>query len=227
MIEHRLFPTLVGEFHYPEKDKFKQLFVENIFKYTTQEGYSNEYSGHVTLHHEKNFENLFKFASEAVETYIERLHIDTYKFDINIVKTWMNIKKNATTPRHAHHDAHLSFTYYVNMPEDCSLPIRFYCPEPKSEPYQGSIQHNNTKNLWDDLNSYTHTFTPIEGQLLVFPSSIQHDTIGYVTGIETGINEQNILHYRLCLAGDILLTYKEKTASPLGIQPVYNWRNFL
>jgi hypothetical protein len=31
---------------------------------------------------------------------------------------------------------------------------------------------------------------------------------------------------RICLAADILLTYKDKTASPLGVQPVSNWRQF-
>jgi hypothetical protein len=226
MIEHKLFPTLITEFHYPDKDNFKQIFIDNIFKFTTPEGYSEEKTGHVTLHHNKNFEQLFKFSTESVKQYVNRLHIDIDKFDFNVVKTWMNIKKTAKTQRHAHPDAHISFTYYINMPENCLLPIRFYHPEPV-EPYPGSIENNNTKKIWDEINSSTWSFTPKEGQLFVFPSMLQHDTIGEnLFKKEPGINKENILQYRLCLAGDILLTYKDKTPSPIGIQPVKNWRKF-
>ena len=226
MIEHKLFPTLISEFHYPDKDKFKQIFIGNIFKYTNPEGYSSETTGHVNLHHEKKFEGLFKFATDSVKQYVDRLHIDVDKFDFSVVKTWMNIKKIAETQRHAHPDAHISFTYYINMPESCNLPIRFYRPK-LVEPYPGSIEHNNTKKIWDEINSSTWLFTPVEGQLFVFPSMLQHDTIGETfIKKEQGINKQNILQYRLCLAGDIILTYKDKTPSPIGIQPVKNWRKF-
>jgi hypothetical protein len=112
------------------------------------------------------------------------------------------------------------------MPENCNLPIRFYRPK-LVEPYPGSIEHNNTKKIWDELNSSSCLFTPVEGQLFVFPSMLQHDTVGEpFIRMEQGINKQNILEYRLCLAGDILLTYKDKTPSPIGIQPVKNWRKF-
>jgi uncharacterized protein (TIGR02466 family) len=227
MIEHKLFPTLVGEFHYDKKNEFKKLFVDNIFKYTSLEGYSSEATGHVNLHHEEQFTDLFKFATKSAKKFVERYNIDADKFDFNIIKTWMNIKKVASTPLHAHKDAHISFTYYINMPSNCSLPIRFHCGE-KYEPYAGSIIHNNSKNIWDEINSLSWTLTPIEGQMFIFNSGLAHDTIGEpLNRLESGINKQNILQHRLCLAGDIILTYKEKTASPLGIQPVSNWRNFL
>jgi hypothetical protein len=227
MIEHKLFPTLLTEFHYPDKDKFKEKFVKNIFKYCTPEGHSSEATGHVNLHHEKQFEGLFKFATQSAKQYVERLNIDSSKFDFNIIKTWMNIKKNAATPTHSHGDAHVSFTYYINMPPNCSLPIRFHNHATRHEPYPGSIRHNNTKQIWDELNSETWLFTPKEGQMFVFPASFPHDTIGEpFMQLESGITKQNILQHRLCLAGDILLTYKQKTASHLGVQPVSNWRNF-
>ena len=55
MIAHDLFPTLVAEFMYPDHDKFKPVFYEHIFKYMTPEGYSNEFTAHVNIHHEENF----------------------------------------------------------------------------------------------------------------------------------------------------------------------------
>ena len=32
--------------------------------------------------------------------------------------------------------------------------------------------------------------------------------------------------HRIAIAGDIILTYKEKAAKPLGLQPKRNWRTF-
>jgi len=55
MREHALFPTLLAEFEYPDKDNFKQIFYGKIFDYMSPEGYSNEFTGHVNLHHEPTF----------------------------------------------------------------------------------------------------------------------------------------------------------------------------
>ena len=227
MIEHALFPTLVCEFHYPDKDDFKQLFYQRIFDYMTPEGYSNEFTGHVNIHHEPKFEPFFIYALDCVRQYTRRLHIDIDKFEFNLVKTWMNIKKDDSTPKHAHGDAHISFTYYVNVPKSFVRPIRFYNYERRNEPYPGSIRWNNSSNTWDWINAYSWQFDPVEGQLLVFPSILQHDTIGKTDGEDKGnptVEELN--ENRICLAADILLTYKDKTSSPLGIQPVSNWRQF-
>jgi hypothetical protein len=62
---------------------------------------------------------------------------------------------------------------------------------------------------------------------MVFPSTLPHDTIGQTKGQDKGnpsVEELN--ENRICLAADILLTYKDKAASPLGVQPVKNWRQF-
>jgi hypothetical protein len=227
MIEHAIFPTLITEFHYPEKDDFKQLFYQRIFDYMTPEGYSNEFTGHVNIHHEETFASFFTYAINCAKQYAARLHIDTDKFEFNLVKTWMNIKKDDSTPMHAHGDAHISFTYYVNVPKSFVRPIRFHNYNQRNEPYPGSIRWNNTSDSWDWLNSYTWQFEPVEGQLLVFPSMLPHDTIGSTNGQDKGnptVEELN--ENRICLAADILLTYKDKTASPLGVQPVSNWRQF-
>jgi Putative 2OG-Fe(II) oxygenase len=228
MIEHKLFPTLVTEHLYSDHVDFKKKFAKHIFKHMTPEGYSSELTNHVTLHHEKSFEPLFKFATEAAKKHCERLHIDTEKFDFNIIKTWMNIKKSAETPKHMHGDAHISFSYYVNMPPNFAWPIRFYNYDNRHEPYPGSIVHNNTSNIWDELNSGSWQFVPSEGSLFVFPSNLVHDTVGNTSWniLEQGVTKQSLMDYRHCLAGDILMTYKKKTPSHLGVQPVSNWRNF-
>jgi hypothetical protein len=100
--------------------------------------------------------------------------------------------------------------------------------ERKHEPFPGSIKWNNTKNVWDELNSYSWEFAPKEGQLFVFPSTLPHDTVGQS---DETIDEGNptiemLNENRICLAADIVLTYKEQTPHPLGLQPISNWRTF-
>ena len=226
MKEHVLFPTLLAEFEYPDKDNFKQIFYDKIFNYMSPDGFSNEYTGHVNLHHEPAFESLFKFAIDSVRQYVSRLYIDPNVFEFNLVKTWMNITKNRQTPMHSHGDAHMSFTYYINIPKDFSKPIRFYNYEHRYEPFPGCIKFNNPSH-WDAFNAYTWQLEPKEGQLFVFPSNVPHDTVGQSEQMETGCFTPNDLdQMRICLAADILMTYKERAAKPLGVQPVSNWRTF-
>lgn len=228
MIRHALFPTLVCEFMYPEHELFKPVFYEHIFKYMTPEGYSNEMTNHVNIHHEPAFEPFFHFAVDCVKKYTETLHIDNSLFDFNVTKTWMNIKKDNSTNRHAHGDAHISFTYYVNIPKTFTRPIRFYNYEQRHEPYPGSIRWNNTSGIWDQFNSQTWEFNPNEGNLFVFASNLVHDTVGSSDSqIDEGTpTPEKLDENRVCLACDVLLTYKVQTPSPLGIQPVENWRRF-
>jgi len=226
MFEHALFPTLLTEFEYPEKDAFKNAFYQGIFKYMSPEGYSSEFTGHVNIHHEPSFEPFFKFASDCVKQYIARLHLDPNLFEYNVVKTWMNITKNRMTPMHNHADAHMSFTYYINIPKEFSKPIRFFNYNMRHEPFPGCIKFNDPSK-WDDFNAYTWQIEPQEGRLFVFPANLTHDTVGHEEEKEPGcFTPDDLDQMRVCLACDILLTYKNKAAKPLGVQPVSNWRIF-
>lgn len=228
MKEHALFPTLVCEFDYPDHAKFKPVFYEHIHKYMTSDGYSSEYTNHVNIHHEPAYEPFFKYALYCVRQYTKRLHIDNDRFDFNLVKTWLNIKKDNSTPLHWHGDAHISLTYYVNIPTSFTRPLRFHHLDRKHEPYPGAIKWNNTSGVWDAFNAYSWEFAPHEGQLFVFPSTLPHDTVGQSdqTLDEGNPTIEELNQNRICLAADIVLTYKEQTPSPLGLQPMTNWRKF-
>jgi uncharacterized protein (TIGR02466 family) len=193
--------------------------------FMSEHGDSSESTGHVNLHHETAFDGLFAFAAKSAKQYVDRLHIDIDKFDFNVTKTWFNIIDQTSTPIHAHKDSHISFAYYVNVPNDKNYSIRFH-DRNKHEPYNGSIVWNNTKDIWDELNAMTWNIVPKEGHLLVFPSSLYHDTIGHTDIWETQFDLNRLRNSRICIAGDILMTYKQKTASPLGIQPIESWRRY-
>jgi len=226
MIEHHLFPTLVCQFKYDKHEEFRNTFYRDVWNHMTPEGFSAEFTGHVAIHHEPSFEPLFRYAVSCAKQYTQRLHIDDV-FEFNVVKTWLNIKKDSSTPTHAHGDAHISFTYYVNIPDDFTRPIRFYNYERRHEPYPGSIRWNNSNGIWDQLNSMTWQFEPTQGDLFVFPATLTHDTIGkQMDSMEGATDVEGLNKNRICLAGDILLTYKQSAAKPLGLQPIENWKRF-
>ena len=226
MIVHALFPIIVCQFNYPNHKEFKELFFNNSMKHLNSSGYSDEMTGHVTIHHEETYADMYKFLVSSVRNYLDVLNVQHSSFEVNVIKSWLNILENRNTPMHAHKDAHISTSYYANTPKETNQPIRFHNYDQRIEPYAGCLLHNNN-GKWDMANSYSWEFLPKEGDLFVFPSSLMHDTIVSNSGKETGVrNKEHFLRKRVCIASDVLLTYKEKKASPLGIQPVVNWRNF-
>lgn len=230
MINHAIFPTLISEFNYEFPQLFKATFFEKVYDYVDSNYNSNEKTGHVTIHHVPEFKDLFKFIGQSVKEFIGVYESDTNKIDSYIVKSWMNIIRNIQTPYHSHSDAHISFVYYVNIPDDIIEPIRFFTPSPygRFEPYAGFTKYANHTDRWNQFNAQSWEFYPIEGHLLVFPSSIPHDTL--LKNKETKNIEsfnfplEKLKTKRISIAGDVILTFKERTPVAMGLQPLQNWR---
>lgn len=230
-MNHLLFPTLIVEHINPNQEEIKKIFFNNIMKYIDPEsGFSGESTGYVNIHHEPKFFDLYSFISDCVADYLTQLSIDPSEFDINIIKSWLNVIEKRSTPIHNHNDAHFSFVYYVNIPENVNQSIRFYNSEVHmSEPYDYMFANNVTE--WNILNSGSWSFVPEEGKCFVFPSKLRHDTHcpdgRFMEVIETNYNTiEKLYPKRIAIAGDVLLTHKNKTTSPTGIQPISNWKTF-
>ena len=223
--KHYMFPSLILEKHDPNFTAVKSAVETNIFNHMTPDGRSYEEVGFVTLHLDNTFEPLFKFATEAVKDYILAFNADSDQFDFHIVKSWANIVKSQGNPIHNHADAHLSFVYYINIPDNIRTPITFYNHPARYEPFRGFSRWNSI--TWDFLNSRTWQFVPKEGQVMVFPSAMDHETPAVSSELETGVKDlADLRTRRVSIAGDVIITYKELAAKPLGLQPVKNWRTF-
>jgi hypothetical protein len=171
------------------------------------------------------FEPLFRFSSVAVKEYVKSFSGDPSMFDFHVVKSWANIVKNLGNPQHNHADAHLSFVYYINIPEHVSTPIIFHNNPNRYQPFHGFSRWNC--ETWDILNSGTWQFMPKEGQVMVFPSAMGHETPQLSDEEDHGVRDLvDLQQRRVSIAGDIIITYKELAAKPLGLQPVKNWRTF-
>lgn len=225
-IEHALFPTLVLETFNEDHAATKQAFEDEILKHLSDKGFSNELTGHLTMHHVEAFRPVFELATNSAKAYLETLKVDPELYQFNLVKSWMNMVRERATPMHAHRDAHLSFVYYVNIPDEAGMALVFEQDDYRHEPFAGCIK-NAPPSEWTWLNSYTWSFGPKEGVMFVFPASMIHGTPS-----RTGENDAGIItlddyrKHRVAIAGDFVLTYKDKQAKALGIQPIDNWRVF-
>jgi hypothetical protein len=225
-IPHAIFPILITEHFYQEHEEFKKLFLETGIKHFNNSGISDESTGSVIIHHEPEYENLFRFLNECIVQHINHLGFESNLYDINFTKSWLNVLRENSTPVHAHYDAHFSIVYYVNTPENFNQNISFIVKRQPNDPYEGAILVSNKSKIWNLFNSYSYNFFVKEGMALVFPSHLLHETLGNGYNINRTNSKEELVEKRICIASDVLLSFKDRAAESLGIQPVKNWRNF-
>jgi len=225
-----LFPTLVCEDFYYDSQKFKKIFFDNAFNHIT-DGESGEASGNVIVHLDPAFEDFFSFVSKKAKEYVSALKIDPEIFDFNIVKTWLNITRESDNPKHEHGDAHMSFSYYVHVPDDVEKYLTMYRPEEMSnELYHGMLDFNVQE--YNEFNCMSWYFPTEEGKIFLFPSKIKHSVMSknhtYPILVEERKLESvnDLAQNRICIAGDFVLTHKQKTTQALGLQPIKNWKTY-
>jgi uncharacterized protein (TIGR02466 family) len=223
---HGIFPVMVTEHFYDKHEEFRDMFLDQAMKHFNFLGLSNEKTGHVTIHHEPEYEDLYRFLHSCVVKHLNQLHIDVDIYNVNFIKSWLNVLGNNATPTHAHRDAHISIVYYVNTPEGNEQSLRFCLDQNINDPYTGAIKVSNKTDQWNIFNSYTWSFPVRQGQVIVFPASLLHETTGDNSGVARITDKQELLDKRITIASDVLMNFKQKANKPLGIQPVENWRNF-
>lgn len=223
---HAMFPTLLLEERIDGHEPVNDLVLETILQHVDRDGRSSVDTGHVTIHHDPLYEPIFSAATDLAKKYCEVMQVDPSLFDFNIVKTWFNILREGANPYHSHSDVHLCFCYYVNVPKEFNHPISFYAHPEKYEPYPNFTRLNQPLE-WNVFNSYAWEFPVTEGQMFMWPARMFHSTTGKSGVGPSAINSvEQAKGSRISLAGDILLTYKEKSSADTGLQPKRNWRTF-
>tara|TARA_Y200000002_G_scaffold383013_1_gene402600 strand:+ start:194 stop:808 length:615 start_codon:yes stop_codon:yes gene_type:complete len=87
---------------------------------------------------------------------------------IRITGMWSVInKKNSYNLRHFHPNCNLSAAYYVKAKEKCGN-IKFF------DPIDQKAMQSPVKKTPNSLSSEVASFTPNEGDLLIFPSYLHH-----------------------------------------------------
>lgn len=223
-----LFPTAVASFKCSEHTEFKNTFMERMpehcIVYESGSGLiTGESSGKVYLHTDEALAPLFSFVTRCIASYLGQLSYDKSRVNINIVKTWISATDNKTvTPVHAHGTSHLSFVYYMNMPQEADA-IAFQIQSSPNEPYYGAFSDSTHRQRSmviqrNTLNSNQAVMPVEEGQLLVFPSHLHHGTVKMG---DMGADQ------RIAVAGDVLLVFNEPTPNyATGVFDPRTWRSF-
>lgn len=215
-----IFPTMIALFDDNNHSNHKQIFNKKYSNLKYNE--VGEQHGQNMLHLEQDLDSLYKFIIQSADEYFKYLNLNTSNFYLVVAKSWMSfVNNNNIVPPHNHSDHHLSFTYYIDVPEDSCGVICFYNSKTNmNEPFYGAFNSNfgNPPNTFGAnlYNSANYTLNIKEGQLCIFPSKLDH----YVPS-------GNFKTERKCIAGDLLLVYKNvNNNNPWGLYPPDNWKYY-
>lgn len=225
----RLWPTVVGETSLEVNPQEKQEYMKAIMAYLQATGFSNESTSDVCLQQNGLLQSLYSAIVKEIRQYLTSMNVNTDPLNVNIVKSWLNIVEEQHTPLHTHSESHFSFSFYLNIPEHYTQLIEFdNLGKHPTEPFRGFFQ--DSCNRWDIDNALSFSVNPKNNSLCIFPSDVAHRTIG--DGVDGRYLEhpvktlEELYGKRVCIAGDVLLTYKETKPSPSGFQPIENWKTF-
>jgi hypothetical protein len=113
------------------------------------------------------------------------------------------------------------------VPDDADHILRLTDINKDRYPFYGISNNLSHKT---EFSSMFYDFVPKKGTAIIFPSVLTHEAVArrdFVKERDSRIfKKEDLLNRRICLASDILLTYKENQNQPYGLQPVSNWKTF-
>ncbi len=209
---YEIFPTVIYRGEISCHEEFKQKHLRQLCDYwhyaedlPREELESPENSGRYFLHHDEKYSDFFKCLSDNVRTYLNVLDVDDSLMKVHVTKSWVNIHKEdlPNIKVHTHNCSDISFCYYVSA-NKTSDKLCFHQKDNNNEVSEFMFQTTKSGkyNLLKKYNKYNcnnYMVTPIEGTVVLFPSSMMHSTIQ----LEERIGE------RISICGDITLTLRE------------------
>jgi uncharacterized protein (TIGR02466 family) len=213
-----IFPTTIYVGEIENHDEFKKEFygVYPKFQYEQTNGdlinTVSENQGNPLIHLEPNLDSLFAEICKHIKTYMQDVLSLKDIFDLIITKTWISRAQDVDheIPLHIHSPSHLSFVYYVNIPENShslefsnhNRPNHIFPTIFSDEDYI-NYQISMVKE-YTDINCETFYISPKEGSVVVFPSKVPHRT----KAVSSEFKGE-----RLAITGDVTLILKEEYLS--------------
>lgn len=209
---YEIFPTVIYRGEINSHREFKEKYLEELCDYwhyhpslPREQFTTPENSGRYFLHHNQNYKQFFKNLVDNVRQYLKILDVDEKKLNVYITKSWVNIQQEDSPEIkiHSHNCSDISFCYYLQ----CNETSDKLCLHRKENPnevsefmFQTTINpENNLITKFNKFNCSKYTVSPIEGTVLLFPSSMLHSTL----------NTAHRTIDRISVCGDITLTLKE------------------
>ena len=178
--------------------------------------WTGDVRGYEFIHDDPLFENLFSEIAKGVDAYFDALGLDRGQFNLYFTRSWVAVAHaGERISRHAHLQSHLSIAYYLTKPEqggrivllDPSPPNQF-APglfEPREEDlFIGPRNAANSNHLVVDVE---------EGDLVIFPSQMQHATEPH-TATEP----------RITIVSDVLVTLSDSSGKEFMLPDPSHWK---
>ena len=239
-----LFPTAVGVDTVDTKDHqaFKEAFTQGAMRHVLKSGQTGEDNGMIDVHKDPHFRPMMNYIHAKFTQYLDTFKVDQSMYDFNYVKAWMQVLREYETPKHTHADSMYTWIYYINVPKN-PLTTKLLCvenPIASVSPYMNnpnegyptmfSYIKNEDSN---QFNNIVETFETPEGTLIIMPAHLKHWTVpaqgerSYDEQMPTK-NIVSLKKNRICIAGDIMLSYKEEHArgKNMGMQPTSRWLTY-
>jgi uncharacterized protein (TIGR02466 family) len=222
------FPTTAYIGRIKNHNQHKQSFYKVYPKFDWEEDLYNitvsENVGNPLLHLEPDLDSLFDEIINHIKNYAHNVLMLKDVFDFVITKTWISRSRqsNHEIPWHIHSTSHISFSYYINMPENAHS-LKFSNDYLPNNLFLGMTKdHKDFSRCfvkeYNDINCETIFMVPNEGDVVIFPSKLTHST--------SSMNDK-FDGERLAIVGDITLVLKEEYLSySMGyIHPKY-WKTY-
>jgi hypothetical protein len=208
------FPTTayIGEIenHINHKKSFYEVYPKFDWKRDQFNTTVSENVGNPLLHLEESLNPLFEDIIDHIKNYAHNVLLLKDVFDFVITKTWLSRSQNSKDqiPWHIHSTSHISFAYYVNVPQNAHalkflnqhLPNSLFLGMTKDHPdYSRQLVKE-----YNDINCETFFMVPNEGNIIAFPSKTTHST---------SFMSEKFEGERLAIVGDVTLVLKEENLS--------------
>lgn len=169
----QIFPTpvLITKYESSIEEEFK--FIENL-RYVEQKENGNFKSDDTYLLKHKELSKIKDFINESINKYTQQIWITKQR--LVVTQCWTNKNPpNSKHHEHVHPNSILSGVFYFKQSKTLP-PIQF------SKSVQDGIKLNPEK--YNQLNSETFLLPMVDGELVLFPSSLRH-SVPFNKGNET------------------------------------------
>ena len=176
MITHGLFPTPVSFFSIDrEITKFESKFIEGQPRFPNE---GNETSSNRNILSSKAMTSIRAFIETSLEEYVKNIYATKNDTKFKITQSWLNFTEvGQFHHKHAHPNSFISGVFYPKTNPDDKIYF-FKDGYPQIELLSETFNVYNSKSWW--LSAAT-------GQLVIFPSSLQH-MVERVKGPDTRIS---------------------------------------
>lgn len=214
-----IFPTTiyVGEIenHLEHKNNFYEVYsnydYEQINSKTKTINTVSENQGNPLIHLDKTLDSLFLEVCKHTKNYLTNVLMLKDIFDVIITKSWLSRSQDVDheIPWHVHSPSHISFVYYLNIPEN-SHSLQFSNRNSPNSIFSSIFSEDcdsdklNMVKEYNEINSEIFYLHPQEGTITIFPSKLTHCTKTV---------SKKFKGERLAIVGDIIVILKDEYLS--------------